>query len=916
MDVEPPAREEVLAFGPFRLFMDKRVLLDDRGPVRLGGRAMDLLIALVERAGETVGKNELLHRAWASSVVEDNTLRVHIAAVRRLLGEGHRGERYIINVAGRGYSFVAPVTRLNQRAAVAPAAVGEAALPHLTTRVLGRDEDIKSVLKLLLVHRLVTVLGPGGIGKTTVALAVAERLANETDTKVRFVDLSGVTDAAMVPGAIAAAVGLSTASEDPIQALIEFLQGSTTLLIFDNCEHVIVEAARVVERLLRGAREVAVLGTSRERLLAQSEAVYTLPPLQCPPPSEVMTAGTALKYSAVRLFAERAISAQETFDITDRNAATVVAICRGLDCSPLGIELVAARVGVLDIEMIASSLSRSLLLFSQGRRAGVDRHQSLAAALGWSFDLLSRPEQTLLRRLATFSGSFSAQSAMTVCSGPDLPQQDVPDGLMSLVGKSLLMADTSDSTLRFRLLHVTRAFATHQLVQAGEDAICRRRHAEHFSALLSSSDERNPVSADSDDVHAALQWAFGESGDATIAARLFVAAIPFVVEFSMQDFEARSTQTLAILAAREESDLRAQFRVRTARASMFFQVGAPEEKLKAEIAVMLSLSERIEEPMDRLSAYAARAIVALELVDYVGAVQSFEAVQALARQMDDGHAAGVADRVGAQVFHWVGDQANARIRAERVLRSRTIAAPRTFRRAPVDRGVAMRVVLARAAWLEGRADSAMELAREALQLTSEEVPVSLCHALAFAACPIALWRGDRDEAARFIEQLVDHSRRHNFRRWHRLGLCFKHSLLAGSGEGIESATPMGSLQRDLLGTIDERWADDSTLARAELGLAGWCNAELIRVAGERILLQVHPRSIEAAEVRFETALRFSRDQQTLAWELRAATSLARLLLSEGARAAAREVLGPVCERVTQGAQTHDLLAAKALLRSA
>ncbi|MET0291581.1 MAG: hypothetical protein ABW136_04395, partial [Steroidobacteraceae bacterium] len=781
---------------------------------------------------------------------------------------------------------------------------------------------IKAVVKLLLLNRLVTVVGPAGIGKTTVALVVADRLTNESSLPVRFVDLSGVTDPTLVPMAVAVALGLAAPGDDPIASLIQFVQGAATLLLFDNCEHVIAEVARVVERILRGAKDVAILCTSRERLRAGGETVHALAPLLCPSPGEPVTGESALRHSAIQLFAERALGAQESFEITDRNAGIVVEICRRLDCSPLAMELVAARLGSLDIDMIASSLSRNVLLGSDGRRAGNDRHQSLAAALGWSFGLLKPSEQGVLKRLSVFSGAFTAESAAAVCGAMDLPKDRVFDVLMSLVEKSLLIADTNDSALRFRLLHVTRAFATRELVVAGEAAATQRRHAEHHRDLLLEVGDWDRMSGaawhrqhrgSTEDVHAALQWAFGPSGDQALAARLLVAALPLGFHFAMHDFETRASTALRVLQSQPERDVLAELRVRTARMILSFQSGVSDEFLKAEMKETVALAERTELPRHRLETYSARAILSLELVDYVGAIQGFEVLQALAKEMDDAYASLVADRIGAQVFHWVGDQHNARIRAERVLRHPVSTIPLTYRQSPIDRGVAMRVVLARATWLEGRPDVARDIALEAVALAADDAPISLCQSLAFAACPIALWRGDLAEAAVFIERLIDISRRHDFRRWYRLGLCFRQSLPATSIVDGEAASPIGSLQRDLLGTLDPEWADETTLARAELGQAGWCNAELIRVAGERVLSRGDSVAAVAAEMRFETALRYARDQNALAWELRAATSLARLQRGREMHAAAREVLEPVHARFKEGFETNDLRAAAALL---
>ncbi len=289
---------------------------------------LDLLVALVERAGEVVGKNELIAYAWPDTVVEENNLRVHIAAIRKLLGDGQRGARFIINVAGRGYSFVAPVTRADDASVNRqPEPTSHPPLPVALTRIVGRDSAVRTVVDLIAHHRLVTVVGTGGIGKTTLALAVADHLPQlDPSRKLCFVDLASVADAELVPGVLAAAAGFSGPADDPVGALTAFLQSARTLLILDNCEHVVDCVAPIIERILRAAPQVSFLATSRERLLAEGEQVYALEPLGCPGPMRSITAAQAMEYPAVQLFVERALGAGDLFEITDRNADTVVAI--------------------------------------------------------------------------------------------------------------------------------------------------------------------------------------------------------------------------------------------------------------------------------------------------------------------------------------------------------------------------------------------------------------------------------------------------------------------------------------------------------------------------------------------------------------------------------------------------------------
>jgi DNA-binding winged helix-turn-helix (wHTH) protein len=320
-----------ISFGPFRLLPARRLLVEGDTPVRLGSRAFDILAALVERAGEVVSKEELLARGWPQTFVEEANLKIQVSALRRALGDGQGGHRYVVTVPGRGYNFVAPVSLDGPSRAPLPPTTTPAGvhnLPLAVTRMIGRDEAVAALVSRLSRQRLVTIVGPGGIGKTTVALAVAERMIASYEHGVWLVDLAPLGDPRLVPSAVATVLGLEMRTEDPFPGLVAGLRDKRMLLLLDNCEHVIDAAASLVAAVLSGAPGVNILATSREPLGVAGEGQYRLGPLDSPPPSSGLTAAEAAAFPAVQLFVERVSAIVEDFALTDANALMVGEICR------------------------------------------------------------------------------------------------------------------------------------------------------------------------------------------------------------------------------------------------------------------------------------------------------------------------------------------------------------------------------------------------------------------------------------------------------------------------------------------------------------------------------------------------------------------------------------------------------------
>ena len=465
-----PAGHE-LSFGPFRLLPARRLLLEGDKPVRVGGRTLDLLIALVERAGELVSKPELIAKVWPHTFVDDGNLKVHIAALRRALADGQAGNRYISTVAGRGYWFVAPVTQsANPRPTTArrPAPAPLANVPQPLMRLVGLDDVVGRVQAQLAHHRLVTLVGPGGIGKTSVAAATAAGLTDRYEHGVWFADLTAINDPRLLSAAVRAAIHSDVSGNDPSGNPLSFLRDKRLLLVLDNCEHIIEATAALAFQLMQVAPHVKILATSREPLSVEGECLHHVRSLEISLTSPAPTVGEALQFPAVQLFAERAAKVLGEFRLRDVDVPIVIDICRKLDGIPLAIELAAGSIDTLGLQGLLSRLDHPLQLPATRSRTAAPRHRTMRAALDWSYRLLSDEEQKVLRRLSVFTGSFTMEAAASAIADPACAESETVDKVIALVAKSLVTVEGNESDTCLRLLATTRAYALERLAESGE----------------------------------------------------------------------------------------------------------------------------------------------------------------------------------------------------------------------------------------------------------------------------------------------------------------------------------------------------------------------------------------------------------------------------------------------------------------
>ena len=448
-------------FGPVELRPAERQLLVEGVPAHLGGRAFDVLVALVDRRDRVVTKDELFELAWPGLVVEENNLHVQISALRKVLGANA-----VSTVAGRGFRFMPKVEVVDSPSG--PVTPRHHNLPAPLNSFVGREGELAKVREMLATSRLVTLTGPGGTGKTRLSLQASHQLLNAFPDGVWLVELAPLSDPERVPFAVAAVLGVKEEAGRPIaEALERYVRDRKVLVILDNCEHLLQACAQIAKRLLQAGASVRILASSREALRISGESLFPLPALAAD--------------DSARLFADRASAVQPAFRAEGASAGSVAEICRRLDGIPLAIELAAARVSTLSVEQIAARLSDSLAVLKDGDRTNLSRQQTLRASIDWSYDLLSIPERELFRRLSVFAGGWTVDAAEAIGSGGDVQSDDVIDLLARLVEKSLVATESMRS--RYRLLETVRQYARELLDASGESDAVRSRHLDYYVAF-------------------------------------------------------------------------------------------------------------------------------------------------------------------------------------------------------------------------------------------------------------------------------------------------------------------------------------------------------------------------------------------------------------------------------------------------
>jgi predicted ATPase/DNA-binding winged helix-turn-helix (wHTH) protein len=935
-----------VGFGRYRMFPALRLLLRDGQKIDLGARAFDVLWTLLEAGGKLVSKDELIDKVWAGAVVEENNLQAQMSAIRRALGP----DRQMISTEfGRGYrlSIAAHASASLGGTSTEPIAPPE--LPYPVSALLGRASELDDVKRLIAEGRFVTITGPGGIGKTRLAIEVGRRLRALFADGVYLAEMAKIAERDLVWPAIetslpapsrlpAGTVGSPGAPhtaercKGPVGRVHATLRDKHLLLIIDNCEHLAEPIAEAVEAVLQNARNLHILVTAQEPLGADGEHVYRLSPLAVPP-ADTQSAEAAMAHGAVQLFVERASASVHQFDFGDAVVGDVSAICRRLDGMPLALELAAARVSTLGLKGVLAGLIDRFKLLTAGRRTALPRHRTLRATVDWSHNLLDDEESRLFRRLSVFAAEFTADAARHVGGlEHDEPWQAI-DLLSNLVAKSLLQSDLSGSVPRYRFLETIRFYALEKLADSGEVTPIGKRHAEFFARVakqaaidwkqLPTGDWRRSYQADIDDIRGALDWAFSPDGNEQTGVDILAHSTPFWIELSLHDeCQRRLTPILKGGAIAPVIQPAQEMALQASLGTSLTWAKGPVAETRTAWTRALDLAHRISDSETQLQAHYGLWLYNLRCGRYTESLTHATQMMDLARDSKDREALAAGQRIMGVSRHFLGHHAEARHLIEAALRwyeqDRTVQAFRFG----LNQHVAGLAYLARILWVQGFSGEAMETASAAVEKARAfDHASTLCCALAEGWCMVHALNGDDEMVEQATATLIVTASEHGLGFWKAYGDMFELWVAARrDAEAVPSDrldnviavvkdirfdVGYSTLLADILPAFRQAGRDApilSILAAEFVTKANedthWAEPEFLRV-GAKLASAGEP----TAQEQLATALSLARRQCAPAWELKIAIDLAGALIKNDRLPEARAVLDPVLSAFPDGSRS-------------
>jgi predicted ATPase len=794
-------------------------------------------------------------------------------------------------------------------------------------------------------QRLITILGAGGIGKTTVALSVGHGALADFSGAAFFVDLSTVNDEEHLIGAIASAVGLGPQLVDPKAALLNFMRPRKALIILDSCEHLIGKTAEIVDYIFQNTPDIYILATSREALHVPGERVLRLCPLECPPEQPGLTASEVMAYPAARLFAERVSARRDHFSLGDDEAPMVAEICRKLDGIALAIELAAGRAAIFGVRNTVARLGSRLDLLKFGRRTANPRHQTLMATLDWSHDHLSEIEQVLLRRVAIFIGHFRLEAALAVAGEVGIDESEISVALGNLVNKSLIEVWTNSRGPCYRLLDTTRAYALAKLAFSGEQDSIAERHASFLIQMLESNSVNffdlesteaaaNAVRDHLGNIRAALEWSFGPSGNDSTAIRTAAAASQLFLAKSLF-VECRRWMERAIDRIAAECDPRDQMEIHASLALSLMFTAGNSEKVRDAFNTALTFAERREDAYQQLRLLSGLSMYLHRTIDAAGSLEVALRAESVAKKTGSPEDAALADSMLGAAYYMLADHARAPKYLERALHGSPASRRFNATQYLFDLRTTSLFNLTRSHWFAGNLDRAAGYARRTIEeAESSDHPIALCRAY-ILTMPFYFWIGDLGKVERDLSGLEHAADKYSLEPFRAvaMGLRGRHFIAIGQTmDGIrhlqDSLEKLRVLRYEMLVTDfiselavslakqDERGEAQALVeqsiaaqlaAKRPLHLPGlFLTKGLVFLSGES------PENASAQEC-LEEAMTLARRQSALSFELRAGLALAGVWINRGEVWRAHDLIAPIYNRFTEGLATPDLILARRML---
>ena len=885
-------------FGPFELRDEPPGLYKEGAQQRISGRALQVLTVLVRHAGELIPQSELMRWVWPDGDVEEGNLRVHVSTLRKVLGH-QEDHPFIVNQAGSGYRFVHAVERRATDAghvsATGATVRARGNLPLRPNRLIGRDSVLEELAEQLGSRRALTIVGPGGSGKTSVAVALASRMAPEQADGAWFVDLSALVDGSLVPSSIASVLRLPVVSDRQTTELAHALQRRRMLLLLDNCEHVAGAVALLVEALIGTCPHLRVLATSRQPLGFEREEVSELKPLAVPAASAKTSAADAMSSPAAQLFVERLGESSELLELDDDGLARVVEICRSLDGLPLAIELAAAYARTLGLDSLVHGLRDRLLPMALGPRT-VERHRSLRSLLDWGWDLLGTPARRLLARVAVFRSAFDVRGAAALAEASGSSVEDVVPLLRECVQKHLIVEDLSaDGDGRYRLLETTRAHALGRLDASGAASEARLSHARYLHAELTSVEgsaqsakERRSAWEEGvqriDDVRAALDWTFGPGRATALGADLLIASAGlWLGTAKLSEFARRIGVALErLLHDGLQADTR-EMQLQMLRGALAFNVVGVDDARNRALNRALEIARKV----------GARGVQITALWNRMGSEHidgNYPAMHAWIDQIAD--IADADDAVESAMvlrLRALADSRMGRLNQSLILGSAAISQAQlqfgTQRaRLRYDPQATALANQAFTSWHRGRLDNALDTLSQAVDAARQlRDPPTLCYVLGQVAIAVWAWSGDDAQARHGIAELIEQAEEHgfpfyaSFARAYELALDFRRGAPnPGLARAREACAIQPQFHKEILVTIAAELIDDATLVRARQGASGWSTPAILRAAAIRRISEGGSRAPEAALADLAQAWNVAAAQGGVTWQILVLASMTEI----------------------------------------